>query len=103
MGGFSFDVLRESDVSSPLVLADFFVLTPRFLVVLTAIFGPILAQILRFFLQLYEHVQHSNISRRIKIVLASATGCQVGLIEIKQCPKSHTMSPYLSEGIVVRG
>jgi hypothetical protein len=27
----------------------------------------------------------------------------MGLIEIKQCPKSHTMSPYLSEGIVVRG
>jgi hypothetical protein len=44
-----------------------------------------------------------NISRRIKIVLASATGCQMGLTEIKQCPKSHTMSPYLSERIVVRG
>ncbi len=52
-------MLSESDVSSSLVWRIFHVLIPRFLVVLTVIFGPILAQILRF-LQLYEHVQHSS-------------------------------------------
>jgi hypothetical protein len=49
MGGFSLDVLRESDVPSLPIWRIFYVLIPRFLVVLTVIFGPILAQILHFY------------------------------------------------------
>jgi hypothetical protein len=61
---FSLGVRRESDVSSQPIWRIFLVFNPRFFVVLTAIFGSILAQILRF-LQLYEHVQHSSKSSKL--------------------------------------